>query len=239
MRTVYHKSAKANKNMKSLNEALLRGPILLPLVCGMQLRFRSTKYVILDDIEKAFLHISLAPSDRDSTRFIWLKDSNKDVSMKNLEIYRFTRIAFDVISSPFLLGAVIRYYFTKILADTTRSEEEKRYAQMIIQNMYVDNLLGGVENLADAKALYEFAKQEFAKANMNLREWASNIPEFETYVDRKDLAVLKETTKILGIIWKPHSDTLVFSANNISVVPPYTKRKVLNQLASIMTHLDI
>ena len=103
---------------------------------------------------------------------------------------------------------------------------------MIIQNMYVDNLLGGVEDLADAKALYEFTKQEFAKANMNLREWASNIPEFETHVDRGDLAVLKETTKIFGIIWKPYSDALVFSSNNVSVVPPYTKRKVLNQSAS-------
>ncbi|VDD91693.1 unnamed protein product [Enterobius vermicularis] len=67
---------------------------------------------------------------------------------------------------------------------------------------------------------------------MNLREWASNIPEFEAHIDKGDLAVLKESTKILDIIWKPQSDVLLFNANKISVVPPYTKRKVLNQLAS-------
>ena len=40
VRVVYDASSKARKELKSLNECLYRGPVLLPNLCGVLLRFR-------------------------------------------------------------------------------------------------------------------------------------------------------------------------------------------------------
>lgn len=48
----------------------------------MLLRFRCYDFVMLADIEKAFLQLSIRPEDRDVTRFLWLKDpSDADLLM--------------------------------------------------------------------------------------------------------------------------------------------------------------
>eukprot|EP00117_Sycon_ciliatum_P034134 scpid9570/ scgid26125/ len=70
VRIVYDASAKSSKEQKSLNECLLRGPVLLPDLAGLLLRFRMHDIAIVSDIEKAFLQVGLAEADRDTTRFL-------------------------------------------------------------------------------------------------------------------------------------------------------------------------
>ena len=101
VRIVYDASAKAKKGCKSLNECLYRGPVILEDLCGLLLRFRIYKVALTADIEKAFLQVGLQPADRDVTRFLWLKDPTKPLSKDNLQIYRFTRVPFGVISKSF------------------------------------------------------------------------------------------------------------------------------------------
>ena len=98
------------KKDASLNECLYRGPVILEDLCGLLQRFRIYKVALTADIEKAFLQVGLQPADRDVTRFLWLKDPTKPLSKDNLQIYRFTRVPFGVISSPFLLGATILHH---------------------------------------------------------------------------------------------------------------------------------
>ena len=74
LRVIYNASAKNRKANKSLNVILYRGPVLLRGLVGMILRFRIPKYGIVSDIEKVFLQILLQPSQRDVTRFLWLKN---------------------------------------------------------------------------------------------------------------------------------------------------------------------
>ena len=59
VRIVFDASMKTSKYVKGLNECLCRGPINLPDMCGILLRFCIYYIVILGDIEKAFLQIGI------------------------------------------------------------------------------------------------------------------------------------------------------------------------------------
>ena len=83
------------RGAKSPNECLNRGPVLLPDLCGILLRFRIQPTVLLADIEKAFLQVGIQESDRDVTRFLWFKDlTNLHVTDRNLDVYWFCRVSF-------------------------------------------------------------------------------------------------------------------------------------------------
>ena len=64
LRIIYDAIAKARKSDFSLNDCIYRSPVMLMNLCGMLLRFRWSKVVLLADIEKAFLQLSIRPEDR-------------------------------------------------------------------------------------------------------------------------------------------------------------------------------
>ena len=62
------------KSAASLNDCLWTGPNLNPDVLELLLHFRIYPVAVLGDLEKAFLQVSLAPEDRDATRFLWIRE---------------------------------------------------------------------------------------------------------------------------------------------------------------------
>ena len=130
---MYDASLKAKKGDNSLNDCLYRGPILLPDLCGMLLRFRQYPIVILADIEKAFLQVGIQEKDTHVTRFLWFKDPNNIGNIqRNLEIYRFCRIPFGIVCSPFLSSATIKFHL---------NQSGTSLASYIRKNIYVDNVM--------------------------------------------------------------------------------------------------
>ncbi|VDM94418.1 unnamed protein product, partial [Onchocerca ochengi] len=74
----------------------------------------------------------------DVTRFLWLKDKSKEATQENLVTFRFARVPFGVVSSPFPLAAVTRHLL---------SEESSKLLIEIAKNLYVDNVVLTSENL--------------------------------------------------------------------------------------------
>ena len=208
----------------SLNEAMYRGPIILPDLVGMLIRFRMYVHPILADVEKAFLQLVLQEHERDVTRFLWYSEPEKLTTKNNLEEYRFCRVPFGVISSPFLLEATIRHHLTKNGGTT---------ALKIAENIYVDNVIVGVENAEEGKKLYYEAKQLFREASMNLREWTSNCSELMAFIPKEDHAKQSDEVKVLGIKWNIQGDFLVLNIPQVPQVESPTKRVVLHNVASI------
>ncbi|XP_070550260.1 uncharacterized protein [Ptychodera flava] len=228
VRIVYDASAKVGKESKNLNECLYRGPVMLQNLCGLLMRFRLPKIAIIADIEKAFLQVGLQNPDRDVTRFFWLKDHKDPHVEGNIQIYRFCRVPFGVISSPFLLAATVDHHLKKYESPT---------AEKVRENIYVDNLITGTGSSEQAYNFYTEAKQIFQDASMNLRDWSSNSQELLSHIPEYDQSKSKKI-KVLGTGWNVQEEVLTVSGpdkDKISSVA--TKREALQAVSSVFDPL--
>ncbi|MBV2113425.1 MAG: aspartyl protease family protein [Candidatus Thiodiazotropha sp. (ex Ctena orbiculata)] len=229
VRVVYDASAKAKKSHRSLNECLYRGPVMLQDLIGILLRFRLNNIAIVADIEKAFLQIGLNENAKDVTRFFWIRDINCPNIENNIQVYRFCRVPFGIISSPFLLSATLNHHL-----DSFKS----CIAENIRNNIYVDNVITGTDTVSAAVKFYKEAKQIFTKASMNLRDWTSNSPQVLAEIPVTDKAQ-GETMKVLGLTWSIRDDTLSLKLSNLDSVSLLSKRMILKQIASVYDPLGL
>ena len=228
VRVVYDASAKCKSENKSLNECLYRGPILLKNLTGILFRFRLKKIAMVADIEKAFLQIGLQDCARDVTRFFWLKDKNKLEVKNNVQVFRFCRVPFGIISSPFLLAATIDHHLKTCNSDM---------GQKFRENIYVDNVITGTSSVQDAINLYNVGKKLFKTAAMNLRDWMSNSEEVLNEIPECDKAN-REGIKVLGLAWSVKEDYLSLSSQRGDELI-LSKRTVLQQIASVYDPLGL
>ena len=233
VRVVYDASAKSQKFVSSLNDCLFCGPVILPDLVGLLIRFRLHSIVILADLEKAFLQIGVQEDERDVTRFLWLKDINKsDVSDNNIAVYRFCTVPFGLICSPFLLGATLKHHLLK---------EGTPLALDIMSNIYVDNVLIGTDSVEQTFSIYQEAKEIFRKVSMNLREWNSNAVEFLEFLSADErVSSADGKVKVLGPLWNVKDDLVhIPGVDRVMMDGVVTKRDVLNIVAKIFDPLGL
>jgi len=231
LRIVYDASAKTRKTNHSLNDCLYRGPVLLNDLCGIMLRFRMHEIAMVADIEKAFLQIGLQKGERDVTRFLWLKDYTQNVhDPGNITEYRFCRVPFGVVSSPFLLGATIEHHLDKY--------QDEQMARKLKRNIYVDNLITGTDSKSEAMSLYTNSKSLFSKAAMNLREWLSNDQDVNKFLSPEDRSNSNKQ-KVLGHSWNIEADCISVTSAIKEMTNAETKRTVLQTVASLYDPLGL
>lgn len=229
VRIVYDASAKTRPENSSLNESMYRGPIMLQNLTGILFRFRMNEIAMVSDIEKAFLQIGLQDEAKDATRFLWLQNKAILETENNIQTYRFCRVPFGIISSPFLLAAVIDHHLHKYGTGI---------AENISENIYVDNVITGTKSIQEALELYNDSKKIFEGAAMNLRDWMSNSKEVLDMIPLYDQAANKKFMKILGLWWSVEEDTMAVTYH-AGKNPILSKRTVLKQVASIYDPLGL
>jgi len=120
------------------------------------------------------------------THFLWLNNTETTfVDDENLEVYRFCRVPFGVVSSPFLLAATITHHL---------KHDNSPIAELLQRDIYVDNLITGVQSVSEGVKLYTEAKQIFATAT---REWSSNSEGLMASIPNHDKAD-NSNIKVLG-----------------------------------------
>ncbi|CAK5009785.1 unnamed protein product [Meloidogyne enterolobii] len=223
LRIVFNASFKT-KGSNSLNDLLYRGPVLLPELVGCLMRFRMSKIVAIADVQKAFHQIAIAENQRDLTRCFWLKDIEGEVVESNVIKLRFKRMAFGVISAPFLMTASINDHLEK--TNTKLSLELKN------GGMYADNIFLFANSTQELRDKCEQSKEIFAQIKMNLHEFFSNDLKINKAFSEQHE---KKIIKVLGINWNLQEDEIFLelskNENLINENMIWTKRKVLKQLA--------
>ena len=132
IRIVYDCSSHPSKDHASLNDCLLVGPPFLNDLCSILLQFRRHTFAFATSIEKAFLHVKLHASDRDSTQLLWV--SNISNLFGTLTTYRFKVVPFGTSSSPFMLNTTPDLHLKKYPSSVAKDMKS---------NLYVDNLISG------------------------------------------------------------------------------------------------
>lgn len=228
LRIVYDASAHA-RGTASLNSCLYRGPVLLPDLVGLFMRFRCPAVPVLADIQAAFLMIALEPEDREVTKFLWLKDITKPLTPDNLAIFRFRRVAFGVISSPFLLAATLQHHLQNYNSPVSKE---------LAGSLYVDNALLECETTEEAITKCREAKAILKDAHFNLREFISNYSEVAEAMPEED-SLDKAKAKVLGLKWDVDIDEIIFNFPTTDPSKPITRRLVLSHLASLFDPLGL
>ena len=199
MRAVFDASAKSSTGV-ALNDQLLAGPTLHPMLPDILLKFRQHKIACTADVGKMFQEICLNPDERDLHRFLRRRKDGQ------LEDCRMKRVTFGVQLSPFLATRIIRP-----LAD----EHERTHSlasQAVRSCLYVDDFMSGAKSIEKADALRQQPCSLFSLTGMNLRKWRSNSQdlrdttgrknEFPTYGYRGDMRMIGQILAVRRICRK-------------------------------------
>ena len=226
LRVVYDASARTDG--PSLNDCLYTGPNFGQNILEILLRFRMHKVALVGDVEKAFLMISVAKSDRDVLRFLWVPDVNQP--HEDIVVMRFTRVVFGVSASPFLLNATIDHHMNKLCPT------DQQFVDKFRRSIYVDDVATSSTNVQSAYEFYKKSKQHLAKASFNLRKFGSNSAELRRkieeseqeqgtglYKDQRRSSTHSSTPtqesvphQVLGVNWDIYNDQLLFDIGDVA-----------------------
>ena len=217
LRIVHDASAKSEGGL-SLNDALEKGPNLLPLLWGILLRFRIGQVGIVGDLEKAFLQLSLHEEDRNVCCFLWLNPQGE------MDVYRYRKVFFGAKSSPFLLQVVLKHHLEGFIS-------KSEMASQLLRNLYMDDPVNSMENTEKAREFWQEAVSIFNDGGFKLRKFRSNDEDLlREFADGQ----VQQFHKVLGVSWDLKSDELLPLVDLDDTVPKkLTKREVLSCLSKI------
>lgn len=154
-----------HKNV-SLNEQLLPGPTLGPLLVGVLIRFRQQQIAVSSYIHAMFHEVRLLPEDRLLLRFIWRDMRCEDPP----EVYEWQVLPFGTTSSPCCAIFALKQHARN------HQDSHPEVLQSVHQSFYVDNCLESFPTISTAKQRVDRLRTLLAEGGFDLRQWASNKP---------------------------------------------------------------
>ena len=238
-RIVFDASAKTS-NKLSLNDNLVCGPALQLSILAIEVRFRTQKYILIGDIGKMFLQIRIQAEDRDYLRFLWKDPDSKGEP----QIWRWNSLIFGAADSPFQAIKAIKTLVADRLKEPNLTDLDRKVCEVLDQNTYVDDLIITSNSCDEAYQLYQGVTELLARANFQVKKWASNSTELLKRMDPDSLAptevdlhssednVISADTSTLGVQWEPRTDRIHYSrCKNIAKENENTMTSVASLLA--------
>eukprot|EP00795_Rhopilema_esculentum_P017883 gene17883-biopygen2028 len=219
VRMVFEASARPTPTTNSINDCMYKGPALQPNIWDIMVRARMTPYLLLGDIQKAFLQIGIKSEDRDAFRFLFTLSGKE-------EHLRFLRVPFGGEASPFMLGGTLQHHYEKFTNTELASTLE-----MLRENTYVDNLMCTGMSIEELQRFKGEATEILEDAKFQIHKWESNIESLES-------ENMENPSKILGHVWNKEEDTLMVPINK-GEEDKVSENTVLRQLARIYDPLGI
>ncbi|KAL0892639.1 hypothetical protein ABMA27_014364 [Loxostege sticticalis] len=235
LRVVFNASSKTQSGY-SLNDLMECGPKLHNDIQGLLINWRSFRFVYSADCEKMYRMILVHENDQHLQKIIW-----RDSPQNPLQEYQLCTLTYGTKAAPFLA--------LRTMKQLAKDEAEKYplAAQVLLNNVYVDDLLAGHNQLDIAKQTQQQLIDMLQGAGINLRKWSSNSSELLHHLSKDQLnpSVIDfkhaESTKTLGLRWEPTTDSFKFQSkldHDIDInTTKYTKRMMLSDISKLFDPL--
>lgn len=236
LRVVFDASCKTDTGI-SLNDVLLKGPVIQDDLLYIIARFRTHNYVLTADIVKMYRQILMTDKHRDYQRILWRTDPNLPI-----QTYRLNTITYGTVPASYLATGCLQ-----VLAETAR--EKYPYITHIINNdFYMDDLLTGADTEYGVIRIRDGLIAVMNSAGLMLRKWSSNnanlvalgLPSEHIELSNK-YEPNYSLKKILGLYWDASSDKLKYNvreSKNVSGMS-VTKREILSDISAIFDPLGL
>lgn len=228
VRPVFDGSAKTSNGI-SLNQVLLKGPVIQDSLFDLLLRFRMRAVALVADIKQMYLQVKVDPKHTRYQRILWREDPTLPI-----EEYELQRVTFGLTPSSFLATRVLK----QLAAD--EGDAYPRAQKALLEDFYVDDFLGGADNEEEARQLVDDLIKLMEKGGFLLQKWNSNSSHALEQVAFKDLpraAIVSlssdEHVKTLGITWHPQADELSVETKFLASDEPWTRRRVYSMVAKL------
>ncbi|KAG5666218.1 hypothetical protein PVAND_017597 [Polypedilum vanderplanki] len=206
-RNVYDASAKFQGI--SLNDRLLMGPNLLVDILRPIFHMRMNKIAFTCDVKSMFHRIAICERDQQCQRILWRPDENQP-----MQTYIMKVMLFGPKSSPFS---------SQFVKNKTAEKWENIYpeaAHLLKYLTYMDDSLTSEGSVEDAIRIAHQAIEILKSINWDLIGFQSNSLELlrnlpDTHVKQELIPLLSDeneiaTTKVLGCLWDPKSDSFIY-----------------------------
>ncbi|XP_037927917.1 uncharacterized protein LOC119662382 [Teleopsis dalmanni] len=231
LRVVFDASAKTTSG-HSLNDLMYNGPTVQSELFSILLRFRRPRFVFTTDIEKMYRQVLINSEDRRYQLIIWRSSPNSTI-----RYYQLNTITYGTRAAPYLATRCLQ----KIA-----SENKVNYrlgAQILCDNFYVDDGLGGSDSLITAIEAQRQLIHILKKHHFCLRKWSANHPQLLKNISQDDQEVNldfdnNESIKTLGLFWLPKADLFGIKVKMVTE-GIITKRVVSSDLARLFDPLGL
>lgn len=161
-RVVFNASAKTSTKI-SLNETQLVGEKLQPDLFKILIHFRQFQVGITADIEKMYRQVLVHERDRKYQKILWRYDERQPV-----RVYQLNTVTYGHACAP--------HCAVRALVQCARDYEQQypRGARLIQNNFYVDDLLAGANNLAEAKEIRKELTSLLKLGKFRITKWKTN-----------------------------------------------------------------
>lgn len=232
LRVVFDASSRSSSDM-SLNNILLKGPVVQSDLFDLLIRFRFPKFAMSADIEKMYRQILVNDNDRNLQLILWRNNPSLPIS-----IFRLKTVTYGTTPAPFLATKCL-HKLGEVNATCYPAS-----SKILQRDFYVDDLITGADDIEQALQIQSELISILASAGFHLRKWCSNDPRLLQNVPDTDKEIQwspkssVESVKTLGVIWSPKNDcfslkVLDFSSKDTRI----TKRKISSESGSIFDPL--
>lgn len=137
LRVVFDASCKTSSGL-SLNDVLLKGPVLQDELIYILTRFRMHKFVLSADITKMYRQFWVADEHRTFQQILWRTDPKEDI-----KIFQLKTITYGIVPASFLATGCLHK-----LADS--KNVDPIVSEIIKRDFYMDDFLSGANSYEEA-----------------------------------------------------------------------------------------
>ncbi|XP_077258485.1 uncharacterized protein LOC143895318 [Temnothorax americanus] len=231
LRVVFDASCESSTGV-SLNDALMVGSTAQQDLFSIILRFRTLAFVFSADIVKMYRQILINPKQTKLQRIFW-----RDHAGLILRIGELLTVTYGTAAAAHLAIKTLEY-----LAETY-TKQFPVGAEHIMRDFYVDDMLSGADTLEEALKIKSEVVEILSRGAFQLSKWSSNHVALLGEDQNKhnaDVQIDRESTsRVLGIVWNPSTDTFRFAIEQPANTNKITKRIILSEIAKLFDPLGL